>query len=226
MTAADSVIVSYTPKRNWGGVVIAVAGAFELASTLFNAIARSFPDFPTSVFGTIFGLQLASFLLVPPALAVGFAPLAFGARGLASIAGPGSRARLFVFAATLVGCLAQFGILVLLISEIGPDEETIARASSAILVIEIFALLVALVAGIVIARARVVAGFARWSLIVGIALIAVTLVLGYSNIAQNWQDVPRAVGLLAIGLSYWRAGLRSTVSNAARVTEESKSLAE
>ncbi|HEX4443232.1 MAG TPA: hypothetical protein VHZ81_06645 [Galbitalea sp.] len=228
MTTAVELLAVETPspKRNWGGVVVAIAGAFELVATLFNAVARAIPGFPTNVFGIISGLLLGSYLLVPLALVVGFAPLAFGARGLASIAGSGIRGRLFVFAAALVSAIVQFALIFLVVASLGSDEGSSERAMSSSLVLQVFALLVGLIAGIVVARARVVRGYGRGSLIVAAILISITLALGYTDILQNWQDVPRAVGILALGVSYWRAGLHRVPSGPTRVTGNAKSLAE
>ena len=197
------------PERNWGGVIVAAAGAFELAATLFNAIARAIPGFPTNLFGTISGLLLGAFVLVPIALVVGFAPLAFGTGKLASIAGEGVRSRLTVFTAALVSAVVPFVVIFLIAGSLGQDEEAAERATSGSLVVEIFALLIGLVAGIVIARAGVARGYARWSLIVAVLLISVTIVLGYTDLLANWQDIPRAIGILALGISYWRVGLPS-----------------
>lgn len=203
--------MTVTPKRNWGAVVITIAAAFELIANLFGSN------------GT---LLLAATVLVPLALVVGVAPLAFGARGLQSIAGSGIRSRLLLFTAALFAGIAQFAVIVISVGSYGADEDSVERATSASLFLEIFAILVAFIAGIAVARARVARGYARWSLIVAVVLIAVTLILGYSDVAASWQDVPRAVGLLALGISYWRVGLVPAPAKSARVTAGPKSLAE
>jgi cytochrome c oxidase subunit IV len=114
-----------------------------------------------------------------------------------------------VFAAALASAVVPFVLIASVASSIGQDEEAAERASSTALIVEIFALLLALVAGIAIVGARVASGYARWSLIVAVLLIAVTIILGYTNTALDWQDVPRAVGILSLGISYWRVGLRT-----------------
>jgi hypothetical protein len=227
MTTIPLVSAPGTRRRNWGGVMIAIAGGYELVSTVLNATARSIPNFPTNLFGTIFVLQFAAVLLVPFALLVGFAPLAFGALGMRSIAGPALSAKIRVFLAGVVGCIAQFVIAGLFIAEIGQTSDAaISGTTSATIVVGVFALLIGVMAAVVIARAGVATGYARWSLFVAVALIAVTIALGDIGLAGQWQDVPRAAGILALGVSYWRVGLPATASVPALSNANPKSLAE
>jgi 4-hydroxybenzoate polyprenyltransferase len=62
----------------------------------------------------------------------------------------------------------------------------------------------------------------RWSLFVAVALAAAT-VWGYFAAAESFgTPLPYAVGILFLGLSWWRAG----VATADRVPDQPKSLAE
>ena len=209
---------------NWGAVLITFAGAFELVSSVLNAIVRS-TSFPLAIevlgqFAT--WSQLIAIVLVPVALVVGFVPIAFGRRGLTSIAGDGIRAQLLVFSAPVASLLA--GVLVIGVGFLSDasDEQQFENQISTELIIGVFAVLVALVAGIVVARAGIVRGFGRWSSFVAIALSGVSLALFSSASQPDWWDVPRAAGFVALGASWWRAG----VPTDRRVTVGSKSLAE
>lgn len=203
------------PTRNWGGVVIAVTGVALVLATVLNAISRSIVDFPTSFFGPIFGIQLGLFVVTPIALVIGFAPLAFGARGLTGIAGPSIRSRFWLFGTAFFALIAQYTAAGLFIGEIGQsDESTITRSTNGALVVLVFALLVGLVAGVIVARTGIAHGLARWSLIIAILLVAVSVGAGFGSLESNWSELPYAVGILLLGLSYWRAGLLSAPTEA------------
>jgi hypothetical protein len=203
------------PRRNWGGVVIAVTGAALVLATALDGISRPIVDFPTNFFGPIFGIQLGLFVLTPIALVVGFAPLAFGARGLIGIAGPSIRSRLWLFGTAIFALIAQYTAAGLFIDEIGQaDESAITRSTNGALVVLVFALLVGLVAGSIVARVRIATGLARWSLIIAIVLVAVSVGAGFGSFESNWTELPYAVGILLLGLSYWRVGLVSARSGA------------
>jgi cytochrome c oxidase subunit IV len=211
------------PRRNWGGVVIAIAGAAFVGVTVLNGITRSDSDLTGPFAGPILGVQLGLYLLVPVALIVGFVPLAFGARGLMGIVGPSTRARFWLLGAFVIALIAEYVLLWLTLAEIGLSSvSAIEQADSARLTLVVFVLLVVLVAGIVVARAHALSGVARWSLIVTVLLAAVTIAGEIVPIDSNWTELPYAIGILFLGLSYWRAGLQPSRS----VTDEPKSLAE
>jgi hypothetical protein len=223
MTA--SAIPRPAPARNWGSAVIAAAGVFALALDAAG-VAILWVPFQWGLLPDELWLQPLTLLVVPAAVLVGFVPLSFGARGFASIAGTGSRARLLVFSAAIVAWIAQLAIVLVPTLEPRPDQQAIVTSLTGLLALAVFAVLLAIVAGFVIARARVVRGFARWSLLVAVALTLATLALYSADLAVEWQDVPRAIGILALGLSYSRAGRISPTDPDQRVTVGSKSLAE
>jgi hypothetical protein len=214
-----------TPARNWGAVVIAAAGAFALACDGWWVVALVAP-FSSVLIETAFILQVATLSFVPIAVLVGFVPLSFGARGFASIAGTTSRTRLLVFAAPVVACVAQLVIVAAPLFETGMGQQALETSVSGILILAVFAVLLVIVAGIVIARAGIARGFARWSLLVALLLTLVTLALYSAGLAVVWQDVPRSIGLVALGIGYWRAGRTAPVAEDSRVPVGSKSLAE
>jgi cytochrome c oxidase subunit IV len=136
------------------------------------------------------------------------------------------RDRLWVMAAPVVALLAFYTLAGLVAWQLfivtAPEPAETEDVSDISIIVTVFALLVAVVAGVEIARARVVRGLARWSLLIAVVLVAGSVVSYFASVGANWGLLPCAIGILLVGLSWWRAGLPS----AARVPVGSKSLAE
>lgn len=217
-------------RANWGGVVITAAAVVALVGDVVHEI-------PSAALSDVEGdFTELTILVVPIALIVGFVPLAFGSRRLRSIVGDSWRSRTWLFAAPIVAALAeQFGSEPVIPAVIYPDGEHYDINSELNLAFFVLALATVLgfVAGIAVVRAGIATGLARWSLLVTVVLILATVVLNYFGWVLDWYswlDLPRSLGLLVLGVSYWRVGIRSTVPAEPvaepSVTEPAKSLAE
>jgi hypothetical protein len=210
-------------RRSLGGVILVVAGGFALFATLANAIARAIPDFPTNLFGTIFGLLLASFLLVPVAIVVAFVYFGVGAGGVYPLGGYSVRSRMLFLLTGLVALAAQYSLVGPALVPVGPDSSLV-PAEVATSVLDGLAVALAILVCVVVVRVGVVRGLARWALPLALVLTAASLVLTAlpSGAVGDWEDIPHCLGILVLGIAYWRAGVHAV----APVPEPAKSLAE
>lgn len=224
MTVVEPAAARRAPKRNWGAVVIVITGAALVIAWGLGVLAASGAALSAGL--QLLYLQIVIVALSPIGLVVGFVPLAIGGRRFASIAGPIVRDRLLVMGAPVVAMIALYtsaGLVAWqLFTLMAPEPAQTADISDISITMTVFALLVAFVAGVEIARAGVVQGLARWSLIIAVALTAVTVVAYFASFGTDWANAPYALGVLLMGVSWWRAGL----PGGTRVTVASKSLAE
>jgi hypothetical protein len=207
-------------RRNPGAVFLVIAGGFALLATLANGILRSIPDAPTNLFGTVFGLLLASFVLVPLVIVVAFTYLGVGGRGVYPLGGYSVRARMLFFLTGVVALAAQYSLIGPALVPVGPDESLV-PAEATTIALDSVAIALAILTSVVVIRTGVVRGFARWALPVAIVLTAASLIIS-NAIPSNWGDIPHGVGIVILGLGYWRAGVHVP----APVPEAVESLAE
>jgi hypothetical protein len=209
-----------TPKRNWAAVLLAVAGGFMLIATIANATLRSIPDAPPQPFAIIFGLLLASFVLGPIAILVAFRVLGTGTRSLEPLGGNTLASRLLFVLTALFTLAAQYSLLGPLLFDVG-NGQAVNRGITASYVLDAGAFALAIVTSVVILRAGVVRGFARWALPIAAALAIVSVIVS-NALLTPWGDVPHGLAVLLLGVAYWRAGL----SVDGPVPEGAESLAE
>jgi hypothetical protein len=210
-------------RRNLGAVILVVAGGYALFATLANGLARAIPDTPTNLFGTISGLLLASLLLVPLAIVVSFTYFGAGGSGVYPLGGYSVRARMLFFLTGIVALAAQYSFFGLALVPVGPDSSLV-PAESTMYVLDSIAAALAIVVSVVVIRVGVVRGLARWALPFAILLTAVSVVFpSVPNWLQSdWWDVPHGLGIVIVGVAYWRAGVHMPPS----VPEGAESLAE
>jgi hypothetical protein len=208
------------PMRNWAAVVLVIAGSLLLVATISNATIRSIPNAPTASFAIVFGLQLASFLLVPVAILVAFRVFGSGTARLEALGGDGLGQRLMFVLTALFALAAQYSLLgpILVVGDSGRSATPEFTASY---VLDGTAFALAIVTSIVIIRGGVVRGFARSALPIATLLTAISLV-GSNLVISLWGDVPHGLAVLLLGIGYWRAGLPVGIPVPARP----KSLAE
>lgn len=212
-----------TSRRNLGAVILVIAGAYALFATLANAVSRAIPDFPTNLFGTQFGLLLASFVLVPVAIVVSFTYFGVGSGGVYPLGGYSVRARMLFFLTGIVALAAQYSFFGLALVPVGQDS-SLAPAETTIFVLDSFAVALAIVVSVVVIRVGVVRGLARWALPLAILLTTVSIVFpSLPNAPESdWWDIPHGLGIALLGVAYWRAGVHTPPS----VPEGAESLAE
>jgi len=99
--------------------------------------------------------------------------------------------------------------------------DSLAPATTTIIVLDSIAFALAILTSIVVARAGVVRGLARWAMPIAIVLIASALIVS-NTFVSDWGDIPHGLGILILGLAYWRAGVHTP----APVPEQQESLAE
>jgi hypothetical protein len=208
------------PRRNWAAVVLVVAGAFLLVATLANGILRSIPDAPTAPFAIVFGLQLASFLLVPIAILIAFRVFGSGTARLESLGHDTLASRMLFTLTALFALAAQYSLLGPLLL-VGDSGKSVTPELTAGYILDGAAFALALLTSVVIIRTGVVSGLARWALPVA-ALLALASVIVSNLVPTVWGDVPHGLAVLGLGVAYWRAGLPGGIP----VPESPKSLAE
>ena len=206
------------PRRNLGAVLLVIGGGFALFATLANGILRSIPDAPTNLFGTVSALLFASFLLVPLLIVVAFTYLGVGGRGVYPLGGYTARARLLFLATGVVALAAQYSLAALALVAVG---DSLAPAITTNIVLDFIALALTILTAIVVIRAGIVRGFGRWALPVTVAHVASALIIS-NVVVSDWGDIPHGLGILILGLGYWRAGVHAP----APVPEGAESLAE
>lgn len=217
--------------RNWGAVLITVVSGCALIASLLYDFS------PDSAVGGAAGIAQFLFEYIPGALAifVGVIVFAFGAKRsgethLASVAGTGRLGQAAVFVWGLLAATTQVSFLGLL----SDDPLTLERAQEVQQLCGIGAILIGVVAAVLVVRAHVLRGFARYALFLCVVLFAVTFVLvllAGNDLSPLW-DLPRVIGLVVLGVAYWRAGVpaaadrAATTSRSSAVTNPSKNLAE
>jgi hypothetical protein len=219
------------PARNWGAVLILVM------SSVVIVLAAVYQLWQHSVAGAVASIVQFLFEYFPGSLAVfsGVVVLAFGTKKetmphVRGLAGPGRLGEATVFGWGLLSLATQLTFLGL----ISNDQITIAGAMQVEAVCGIAAVLVGVLAGVFIVRARVARGFARYAMFVTVALSAVTLGLDFADTSDvsALSDLPRMAGLVILGAACWRAGTprgtkpASGDANPGSVTRGPKSLAE
>ncbi|HEY5229886.1 MAG TPA: hypothetical protein VIJ11_03200 [Galbitalea sp.] len=211
------------PRRNLGAAILVVAGSFALVATLANAVSRAIPAFPTNLFGTLFALLLASFVLVPLAIVVAFTYFGVGGRGVYPLGGYSVRARMLFFLTGVVALAAQYSFLGLALVPVGPGSSLV-PAETTIWVLDLIAVVAAATVSVVVIRVGVVQGLARGALPLAILLTAVSVVFPSvpGSPQSDWWDVPHGVGIVILGIAYWRAGVHTPPP----VPEGTESLAE
>ena len=162
---------------------------------------------PDSAVGGVAGVVQFLFEYFPGALfvLVAVVTLAYGTKYLASIAGQGRLAR----ASLLVWALLSTASQVAFMGIVFGDRVTFVRAQAVQEWGGLAAIIVGVVAGVFVYRARVVTGFAGVALFVAVAGSAITLFLIITSddaINSVW-DLPRLAGLIVLGIAYWRAGI-------------------
>jgi hypothetical protein len=181
-------------------VIAVVVGALQLAPVVFA-----------------FGLN---FVVLPIVLVVAAVPLAFGRGTVASVTGTSRVGRILFLAWAVLSALSQLAFTI----ELGSTLQVAQTVEIVRLLIAVLAVAAGVAAAVVILLAGVAVGFARVSLFLAVLLFAVTELgyLGAFGAFGLWGDLPRAVGLLVLGLSYWRVGL----PEARTVPDQGESLAE
>ncbi len=200
------------PKRNWAAVVLAAAGAYVVVTTALNGANRSSPDFPTTFYGLESGLLFVSFALVPVAILVAFVAFGLGAAGLAPLGGNSARSRLLFLGTGVFALAAQYSYLGGFFNYLmGGGSELPERVTTFALTAVAVALAVA--TSVVVFRAGVVRGAARWALPAATLLTVVSAVvsnlfaLSPNEFVSNWGDIPHGLGIAIVGIAYWRVGL-------------------
>lgn len=219
-------------RANWGGVVIAVSGAAEVLGIVGHALDDALPQFvavPLEWLG-------ATAYIDPLALIVAFIPLTFGTRRLSGIVGRLGGSRAIVFTAVVLAAVVEYVTNPFTTYSLGYNLDDFEGVSNIALLLNVFAVLVGIVAGFAIVRAKVLSGLTRWAFLVAAVLIGLTVVLLYEGVSigpievSDVGAVPRAVALLLLGISYWRVGIGSQVETERTVgppvTATAKSLAE
>ncbi len=217
--------------RNWGAILITVVSGCALIASLLYDFS------PDSAVGGAAGIAQFLFEYIPGALAifVGVIVFAFGTKRsgiarLASVAGTNRLGQAAVFVWGLLAAATQVSFLGLL----SGDALTLARAEDVQQLCGIGAILIGIFAAILVFRAHVLRGFARYALFLCVILFAVTfvLVLFAGNDLSPLSDLPRVAGLVVLGIAYWRAGVpaatdrSATTSRPSAVTNAPKNLAE
>jgi hypothetical protein len=209
MTDAGGTPAGGTPRRNWGAVVLAVAGAFMLIATIANGTLRSIPDAPTQPFAVVFGLLLASFVLAPIAILIAFRVFGTGTLSFQPLGGDALGSRLLFVLTALFTLAAQYSLLGPLLFDVG-DGRAVNRAATASYILDAAAFALAIVTSVIILRAGIVRGFARWALPIA-AVLAVVSVVVSNTLFTEWADVPHGLAVLFLGVAYWRAGVPADV---------------
>jgi hypothetical protein len=205
MTDAGDMPAGRIPKRNWAAVVLAVAGAFMLIAMIANGTLRSIPDAPSQPFAVVFGLLLASFVLAPIAILVAFRVFGTGTRSFPPLGGDALGSRLLFVLTALFTLAAQYSLLGPLLFDVG-DGGAVNRATTASYILDGAAFVLAIVTSVIILRAGIVRGFARWALPIAAALAIVSVIVS-NTLPTDWGDVPHGVAVLFLGVAYWRAGV-------------------
>lgn len=223
MTSAP---LAAAPVRNWGGVLLTIVA---IASIVFTALqdvhTAQFEPFggPASV-----ALELIAYVIVPTGVVVAMVPLAFGTRRLVGVVGRTLAARLVLVAWSVFAAFAQVANLLVVqddLADLGRDVILKFATEGAVLVLGI-------VAAVFVVRAGLARGFARWSLLLAVALYAFSAAAfafatfgEYSLVSAGdgvdvpflvytlgW-DLPRLLSFLILGISWWRVGIpRGAVS--------------
>ncbi len=122
-----------------------------------------------------------------------------------------SRRNLGAVILVIAGAYALFATLANAVSRAIPDFPTNAVA-------------LAIVVSVVVIRVGVVRGLARWALPLAILLTTVSIVFpSVPNAPESdWWDIPHGLGIVLLGVAYWRAGVHTPPS----VPEGAESLAE
>jgi hypothetical protein len=221
--------------RNWGAVLLVIVAAVLLVLTGLNdlgfALAGAFGN------GVTLSLDALNYLLAPLALAIATIPLALGTRRLAAVPGSSIVGRILFLAWGVLTAVTQIAYL----ATLSDNFTQVSEAQDVREWIEVVVVIAGVIAAVFVARGRVARGFARASLFVAIALFALTEYLfatqsfGDFSLSGSFDlrgfvtlylwDLPRLVGLLVLGISYWRTGTQLP-EHATRVTDEPKSLAE
>ena len=188
--------------RNWAAILIFIVGVGALVlSILYDVV-------PDSAIGGVSGFLQFLFEYFPGAIvvAIGFITLGFGTKQLTSVVGTNRLGQ----AAFLVWAILVLVSVVASIGNLFDDPVTIENARNAQEFSGIAAIVVGVVAAIFVLRERIVAGFARVAMFVAVALFGLTEILILSANASTsflW-DLPRLIGLVILGLSWWHAGAR------------------
>jgi hypothetical protein len=198
------------PTSNRGGVLLTSVGALSTLAVVVGALGLV-----PGVFA--FGLN---FVVLPIVLVIAAVPLAFGASRVAGVAGSSRSGRILFLAWAALSAVSQLAFII----ELGSTLQVAQLVEIVRLFIAVLAIVAGVTAAVAILLARVAVGFARVSLFLAVLLFAVTELgyLGAFGAFGLWGDLPRAVGLLVLGLSYWRVGLPITGS----VPDRYESLAE
>lgn len=198
------------PVSNRGGVLLTAVGVLSVLAVVIGALQIVPGPFA-------FGLN---FVVLPVVLVVAAVPLAFGRSRVAGVAGRSRLGRILFLAWAVLSAVSQLAFII----ELASTLQVAQTVEIVRLLVAVLAVVAGVAAAVVILLAGVAVGFARVSLFLAILLFAVTELgyLGAFGAFGLWGDLPRALGLLVLGLSYWRVGLPVTGS----VPDQGESLAE
>ncbi|HEX4057758.1 MAG TPA: hypothetical protein VHX87_05525 [Galbitalea sp.] len=222
----------FRAKRNWGAVLIFFLSAGTIVLSLVYDL------FPATAWGSIASIVAFLFENFPGPLAIfsGVVIFALGTKRygmprLLSVVGNNRFGEAAVFVWGLLALAAQLSFLGI----ISGDALTIAGAEQVQQVCGIGAFVVGLAAAVFVVRGGVMRGFGRYALFLAVLLSGVTVFLELTTtpaLIAIW-DLPRLVGLVVLGLAYWRAGTprddaagSNTTDHTDAVPKQPKSLAE
>jgi hypothetical protein len=199
-------------RRSSSPLTLSLGGLALLLATVVPLIARLVFIFPQSLSSSwlYFSWQPLAELLSAGAFVIAFAILAFGIRHEPGIAGASILGKVSI---VLFSVASQAQILILSISiPLGTSKNVLTIITMAVWSSNLLSLATLIVSSIVVLRARVILGVARWGLIVlAIATVAMNVLVRIPNPAFGpvsiWLYPVVLVVQLAIGVCYMLSGL-------------------
>lgn len=208
------------PTRNWAAallgvlstIILVLSGMLDFRGSL-GVLGGPVPPFLTGL----------NYLVAPLVLIACGIAFAFGTRHLDAL--PGSRVvgRVLLLAWAVLTAAGQLAFL----GEFSDNSAAIAGVEWTRRVIVVLAIIVGTAAAAFVERGGITRGLGRVSLFVAVALFAVTEVIfllpsigvagaagAVVSLSAYIWDLPRLAGLILLGLSWWRTGLRGTVAAA------------